>query len=103
MSGSPIFHPETNLTGAGASSGFPAAAPVSAHFARVSISTSDKDRSFANLPTCGSANQGGIRFKRTDSRIAFAQGRVSEYVRKDTGAASPGRWQPWQFLWRIGS
>jgi hypothetical protein len=35
--------------------------------------------------------------------MAFAQGRVSLYVRSGMGPISPGRWQVWQFFWKMGS
>src|SRR5579859_8232224 len=35
--------------------------------------------------------------------MAPAQGRVSSYVSIEKGAASPGRWQLWQFFCRIGA
>src|ERR1700678_1844151 len=38
----------------------------------------------------------------TAALMDFAQGRVSEYVRSDIGATSPGRWQLWQLFCRIG-
>ncbi len=43
----------------------------------VLISASDNDQSLTNLPTCGSANHGGMRLASTASRIAFANGRAS--------------------------
>src|SRR6476659_3729564 len=35
--------------------------------------------------------------------MAPVQGRVSSYVSIENGAASPGRWQVWQFFCRIGA
>src|SRR5580693_3698309 len=35
--------------------------------------------------------------------MAPVQGRVSSYVSIENGAASPGRWQLWQFFCRIGA
>src|SRR5436305_13612933 len=35
--------------------------------------------------------------------MATAQGRVSSYVSIEKGAASPGRWQLWQFFCRMGA
>src|SRR6201997_1421652 len=35
--------------------------------------------------------------------MAPIQGRVSSYVSIENGAASPGRWQLWQFFCRIGA
>jgi len=39
----------------------------------------------------------------TFSRMDLAQGRTSLYVSAENGAASPGRWQPAQFLKKIGA
>src|SRR5205809_1348128 len=75
-SGLPIFHPSSNFTGLGASPGFPSGAPVSAQETKDLISSSERDRSFENLPCCGSAPHGGIFFCTTAVRIAFAQGRT---------------------------
>src|SRR5690349_22202886 len=54
-------------------------------------------------PACGSANQGGISRATTFVLIARAQGRAAAYESSDIGAIWPGRWQLWQFFWRIGS
>src|ERR1700756_5258818 len=35
--------------------------------------------------------------------MAPVHGRVSSYVSMEKGAASPGRWQLWQFFCRIGA
>src|SRR4051812_21876222 len=43
-----------------------------------------------------------MRLVATASRIAFAHGRVEEYVKNDIGATSPGRWQPWQCFCSTG-
>ncbi|PYR24518.1 MAG: hypothetical protein DMF92_22525 [Acidobacteria bacterium] len=63
--------------GAGASFGSPAGAPLSAHFTIVSMSACFSDRSFAKLPYCGSANQGGICRDATLTFMLLAHGRAS--------------------------
>src|ERR1700736_4611814 len=98
-----MFQPSTNCTGFGACPPSPSGAPLLAQAVRVSMSARDSDRSLENLPKCGSAYHGGMRLRITASRIAAAQGRASLYVSSDIGAASPGRWQPWQFFWSIGA
>ena len=52
-------------------SGSPSFAPPSTHATSVSISSCDSERSLANLPTCGSANHGGIflRHHRLPNRL----------------------------------
>src|ERR1700689_3081885 len=87
------LHPSGHCTGAGAFFGSPSAAPLSAQFTIVSISLCEREGSFAKCPYRGSAPHGGIFFASTAAFIAFAQGRVLWYVRKDMGAISPGRWQ----------
>src|SRR6185437_1809295 len=42
-------------------------------------------------------------FSNTASFMALAQGRVCSYVSSENGAASPGRWHPWQFFCRTGA
>jgi hypothetical protein len=34
--------------------------------------------------------------------MALAHGRALSYVSRGIGPISPGRWQTWQFFWRIG-
>src|SRR6516165_835543 len=94
MTSGSIIQPFGHLTGSGASRWSPSGAPKSAHLAKVSISVLPSDRSFVKCPWSGSANHGGIFRINTASLIAFAQGRVSLYVRNDIGAICPGRWQP---------
>jgi hypothetical protein len=48
-------------------------------------------------------NHGGISRRTTLCFIDLAQGRASSYVSNDIGAMLPGRWQAWQFFWRIGA
>src|SRR5947207_12086248 len=98
-----MFQPSTNRAGFGARFGSPSGAPLLAQETSVSMSDAESERSLENLPKCGSAYHGGIRLRITASRIAFAHGRASRYVSRDIGAASPGRWQPWQFFSRIGA
>ena len=89
-----ICHPSAGHSiGAGASFGSPAGAPLSAHFTIVSMSACFRDRSLANLPYSGSANQGGICRDETLTFMLLAHGRASSYVRSDIGAMLPGRWQ----------
>src|SRR6266496_1392250 len=93
-----MFHPSTNSSGFGRSFGSPSGAPASTHFTSVSRSACDIERSLRKWPNCGSANHGGIFWVRTACFMALAQGRASLYVSIENGAASPGRWQPWQFF-----
>src|SRR6185503_8859238 len=96
-----MFQPSSKRFGGGASAGLPAGAPASAHAASVSISRASSFRSLANTPNSGSANHGGISFAVVLVLIARAHGRASSYDISDIGATSPGRWQLWQFFWRI--
>jgi hypothetical protein len=89
-------------TGGGASFGSPSGAPASAHFAIVSTSICESERSLANGPCAGSANHGGICRLSTLAFIDRAHGRVSRNVTSDIGAIWPGRWHDWQFFWRMG-
>src|SRR5437660_10285455 len=89
-------------TGAGASFASPAAPPPSTHVTIVSIWASVSDGLFENSCTCGSANQGGICRDSTFILMLRAHGRVLSYVSIENGAIWPGRWQLWQFFWRIG-
>src|SRR5690348_8347588 len=75
-SGFPIRQPLAKTIGFGPLFGSPAGVPDSAQAASVAMSASLSLRSFANLPTFGSANQGGIFFVTTAWRIALAQGRA---------------------------
>src|SRR2546430_2555746 len=71
-----ICQPSGHLTGGGASLASPSGAPLSAHFAMVSIALCVRERSFKKCPTRGSANHGGIFLLATAAFIAFAQGRA---------------------------
>src|SRR5688572_18801502 len=86
------FQPFSNVSGAGASLGFPAGAPASAHLPSMSISRALSRRSLEKCPYAGSANHGGIFLEVTAVLIARAQGRACSYVSSDIGATSPGRW-----------
>src|SRR4051794_35012270 len=91
ISGLPICQPSKNCIGGGMSFGLPLGAPASTQAAIVSISFCVSAVAFENSPYCESANQGGIFFVLTASRIAAAQGRVCSYVNIEKGPASPGR------------
>src|SRR5437899_7997263 len=69
-----ISQPSAHSTGGGASFGSPGGAPLSAHFAIVSISLCLRDRSFRYGPYLGSANHGGIFRVATAAFIALAHG-----------------------------
>src|SRR4051812_30822488 len=97
-----MFQPSAKLTAGGASDSWPAGAPASAHALIVSMSRVLSRRTLAKWPYAGSANHGGMFLATTASFIARAQGRACSYVSSDIGATSPGRWQVWQFDWRIG-
>src|SRR5437867_1676776 len=88
-----IRQPSAHCAAGGLAAASPSRAPLSAQAESVSASFSVNFGAFRNSPTCGSANHGGIFLLRTAALIAFAQGRVLSYVRKDIGATSPGRWQ----------
>src|SRR5262252_4334266 len=102
MSGCAVHPFAGHWRGGGASFSSPDGAPLSAHFEMISSSFDLSEGSLEKWPTPGSADQGGIFRLRTAAFIAFAQGRVLGYVRKDIGAMLPGRWQVWQCCWRIG-
>src|SRR5580765_1001809 len=55
------------------------------------------------MPIVLSRNQGGISRLLTRSLIARAQGRASEYVRRDIGAISSGRWHRTHERFMIGA
>jgi len=97
-----ICQPLGNSRGAGLSLASPSGAPLSAHAVRTPISSWLSRRSLAKWPYCGSANHGGIFCASTAAFMAFAQGRASEYVSRDIGATSPGRWHSWQFFCNTG-
>src|SRR5262249_16258136 len=75
LSGRTLHPPLGQSIGGGASCGLPSRAPVSAHLARVAISSCFSERSFVKCPS--SANHGGIFFSITAFLIAFAHGRAS--------------------------
>src|SRR5437879_7295571 len=102
-SGFEIPQPSTKFGDAGMSLGSPCGAPAFTQATIVLISLSVSERSFAKCPKVGSANQGGIIFCRTTRFMLAAQGRACSYVSSGNGAASPGRWQVWQFFWRMGA
>src|SRR4029077_7224892 len=83
--------------------GSPSGAPASTQSTSVLMSLRDNEASLTNFPNCGSANHGGIFFSSTAYLIAFAHGRACSYVSSENGAASPGRWQVWQWCCRIGA
>src|ERR1041384_253117 len=95
-SGFGILQLSDQRRGSGASLLSPAGAFASAQDARVVISAELSEASFANFPTAGSANHGGIDFSSTARRIAPAKGRVCSYDSKDMGAMDAERWQLWQ-------
>src|SRR3981081_3301201 len=83
--------------------GSPLGAPAFTQATMVLISFSVRERSFEKCPKMGSANHGGMIFCCTTRFMLGAQGRVCSYVSTGNGAASPGRWQVWQFFWRMGA
>src|SRR5262245_59648693 len=95
--------------GGGMSAGLPRAAPESAHFAIIAISSSESDGSLWNcwMPMFFSTYHGGMTPARGPMPvrcfIARAQGRTSSYVVSAIGATPSGRWQFWQLRCRIGA
>src|SRR3979490_1410094 len=81
----------------------PFGAPAFTQARIVLISFSVRERSFEKCPKLGSANHGGMIFCCTTRFMLGAQGRACSYVSSGNGAASPGRWQVWQFFWRMGA
>ncbi len=73
--------------------GSPFSAPASTHFAMVSISLSESDRSFWNswMPTVLSMCHGGIWRACTRFLIDRAHGRDSSKLTSDIGAIESGR------------
>src|SRR3979409_2699641 len=102
-SGFGIPQPSTKFGDAGMSLGSPCGAPAFTQATMVLISFSVSARSFEKCPKLGSVNHGGIIFWLTTRFMLGAQGRACSYVSSGNGAASPGRWQVWQFFWRIGA
>ena len=98
-----MLQPSTKVRGLGISLMSPMGAPASTQETIWCTSSELRRRSLAKWPYRGSANQGGILPVATCSLITFAQGRVSVYVRSGIGPISPGRWQVWQFFWRMGT
>src|SRR5579862_7816318 len=83
--------------------GSPSGAPAFAQATMVETSCMERERSLAKCPTAGSAYHGGMIFCETTRFMLLAQGRACSYVSSGNGAASPGRWQLWQFFCRIGA
>src|SRR5260370_40165833 len=71
-----ICQPSGHLTGGGATLASPSGAPLSAHFAMVSIALCSRDRSFKKWPTRGSANHGVLFLLSTAAFAALSPGLV---------------------------
>src|SRR5262245_53149476 len=106
-SGLPSAHSPglSSLSGGGASFGLPSGAPLSAHLAISSISSSDSELSSFTfwMPMFRSRNHGGMEPRdhgalRSAVRrfISRAYGRASAYVSSDIGAREFGLWHRWQ-------
>src|SRR5258707_7845758 len=102
-SGLPIVQPSGYSGAGGKSFALPLRAPPLAQARSVFFSSSVSLRSLTNVPAGASACHGGMCPSPTPSRIPFAYGRASSYVKRDIGAISPGRWQGGQFLYRMGA
>src|SRR5438874_10578 len=92
-SGFGILQLSAHGRGSGASFLSPAGAFACDQAASVAISASLRDGSFANFPTAGSANHGGITLVSTAWRIAAANERACSKVSNVIGAMEPARWQ----------
>src|SRR5204862_6531493 len=80
----------------------PCGAPPASQDAMVFTSASESRGSLRKWPNLGSACHGRIFRDTTAALIALAQGRALSYVNRENGAASPGRWQPWQLFCTMG-
>src|SRR5579863_484840 len=102
-SGLGMPQPSTQFWGGGMSAESPSGAPAVAQATMVLISAAVSERSLEKCPKLGSANHGGIIFCLTTRFMVAAQGRACSKVSRGNGAASPGRWQVWQCLCRMGA
>src|SRR5688572_2836333 len=84
----PSFHSRAGTL----SAALPSIAPLSAQTLSTLISEEVNLGALRSALEWESANHGGICLVTTADLIAFAQGRVFSYVRKDIGAMPLGRW-----------